>query len=893
MRLNGFWLRLHALFRKSRAEREMDDELRFHLEMQIDENIKRGMRPEEARYAALRGFGGVEQVKEECRDTRGIRWLDELRQDLRFGLRMLRRNPGFAVVAVVTLALGIGSNTAIFSFVNAVFLRPMPAPVQEPGRLVWLFASSEKESGLQNLSYPEFLDYRTQDRVFSGLMAFKPMVQFSMQVENQNERVWGALVSGNFLQVLGVAPARGRALLAEEDRTPNTHPVIIISYRLWQRRLGGDPSVIGKTVVLNRHTYTVVGVVPERFTSPTSGIYYDVYVPLMMQAQVFPETNLLQDRNRRELEVLGRLAPGVTPEQAQAALQMRAHQLELEYPSSNRGWRITAFPASRGNPKLIPTGLATAVSVLLMAVVGMVLLTACANVANLLLARAAARQREILVRAALGASRSRLVRQLLTESILLSLLAGTLGLLLAFWSIDLMAAVRLPVNFPLGLDLRLDGMVLGFAAVLSLLTGLLFGLTPALHASKPNLVAGLKGLVQVSSRRMRLLGSREIRVAWQVAISFVLLVMAGLFLRGLGHARIVHPGFEVENCLLVTFDPKLQGYSPSQGAWFYEQLLQHIQGLPWVQSACLTRTVPLGMGRSRDTAYIAGYRSAADQKFELDYALVGRGYFRTLGIPLLRGRDFTARELQEEPATVIINETMARRFWPQEDPLSRSIRLYGPQGPLCHVIGIVKDSNYYSLGEAPQPYAFLPLPREVAEETILCVRTLANPATVLPAVRQEVQSLDRNMPMFEIGTLAEHVNSSLNLTRGEAGVLVIYGFLALALASVGLYGLVSYSVKQRTHEIGIRLALGAQQGEVLKQLLIESMALVVTGIGLGLIVALACARFLASALFGISAADPLVFGTVTGVLILAALTACYFPLRRATRIDPMAALHCE
>ncbi|MBZ5495373.1 MAG: ABC transporter permease [Acidobacteriia bacterium] len=891
--MSGFWIRLRACLQKGRSERDMDNELRFHLERQIEENVRHGMNQKEARFAALRSFGGVEQVKEVCRETRGIRWLDELWQDLRYGLRMLRKNPGFTAVAVIILALGIGSNTAIFSFVNAIFLHPLPAAIRDPARLVWVFATSEKESHLQNLSYPEFQDYQDQHRVFSGLMAFKPMVQFSLRVENQTERVWGALVSGNFLSVLGVATAPGRSFLAEEDQTPNESPVVIISHRLWQRRFGGNLAVIGKTVELNRHPYAIVGIAPEGFTSPIPGVLFDVYVPLMMQAQVAPAANLLQDRNQTDLEVMGRLAPGVTLEQAQAALQTLAHRLQSDYPKTNQGRRILVTAATRGNPKLIPAGLAAAMSGLIMAVAGLALLTACANIANMLLARAAARQKEIVVRAAVGASRSRLVRQLLTESFLLSLSGGAAGMLLAFWTLDLMPVVQAPINFPLGLELRLDGRVLGFAVILSLLTGVVFGLTPALHASKPDLVAGLKEHPPASARRTRLLGRRQIRVALQVGMSLVLLVVAGLFLRGLWHARNIHPGFEAENCLMVTLDPKLQDYSSSRCQRFYEQLQERLRVLPGVRAACLARTPPLMMGWGRDPVFIPGYQGPDSQLLELDCTSVGRDYFRTLGIPLLRGRDFSADELRGEPAAAIINETMARRYWPKQDALGQSIRFFGPHGPLRRVIGIVRDSNYYSLGEARIPYAFLPRPGDTTEETILFVRTASDPEAAVPLVRREVQALDRNMPLFEVKTLAEHVSRSLDVPRGGSVILTVFGFLTLALATVGIYGLASYSVKQRTHEIGIRLALGAQQNEVLKHLLRESMVMVLAGIGFGLVAAIACTRFLASALYGISAADPLVYGTVTSVLFLAALAACYWPLRRATRVDPMVALRVE
>jgi putative ABC transport system permease protein len=814
-------------------------------------------------------------------------------QDLQYGLRRLRKSPGFTAVVVLTLGLGIGANTAIFSFVNAVFLRPLPVVVKEPGRLVWLFTHAPNGPRFQDVSYPEYVEYRDQREAFSDVLAFQPMVPFSLQTQETAERVWGALVSGNFFSVLGVRAAAGRTFLAEEDQTPNQHPVVVLSHRLWRHRFGGDPAIVGRTVSLNRHVYTVVGVADERFTGPIQGFYFDVYVPLMMHHQVAPNAPLLSNPKARPLSVLARLKPGVSLEQSRAVAETRARQLELAFPETNRGRGVRLVSAKWGNPKLVPTALAVGASVLLMSVVGLVLLTACGNISHLLLARATERQKEMAIRAALGATRNRIVRQLLAESVLLALLGGALALVLSSWTTRLLTVAKPPIDLPFGLDLGLDGAVLGFTVALSLLTSLLFGLMPALQASRPDLVTALKDVPRGLSTNLGLPRFRQMGVVSQTAISLLLLIVAGLFLGGANQAGKIDPGFDPKNCLLLGLDLKLQGYSPTQARWFNQQLQERLLHIPGIGSVGLAQNAPLGFARARDPVVIPGYDPPGKDAIELDYALIGRSYFQTLGIPFLRGRDFAENELKTPPSVTIINETMARRFWPKQDPVGQQLRLYGPSGPVCEVIGIVKDSKYYSLGESPIPFAFLPLSADHLESAVLCVRTRDRPSDLVPAIRAELQALDAQMPFFSISTLQEHVRESLQLSRMGAVILILLGLLSALLASVGNYGVASYSMKQRMHEIGVRLALGAQRGDLERQLLRESVLRVMIGIGIGLVAAACLSPILVTGLPGLGATDLVLLGGITLGFILVAVGTCYLPAHRAAKADPMTALRCE
>ena len=832
-------------------------------------------------------------------------------QDIRYAARMLRKSPGFTAVAVLSLALGIGANTSIFSFINAVLLRPLP--IDKPEQLVFVFSGS-RTSPYSVSSYPDYVDYRDKNQVFSDVAAYSS-ISVSLNSNDQAEQISGLIATGNYFDVLGVRAQLGRTFLPEEDKTPNTHLVAIISHGLWQSRFAGDPGVVGKQLLLNGHKFTIVGVAPASFNGAEAGITNDIYVPMMMQAVVRPprsgysgemNPDLLSVRSAGWLDVVGRLKPGVTLEQAQAAMTMLAKQLEQAYPETNRDQLTTLWPVSKGNPE--QRGTLLSVAGLLMSVVGLVLLIACANVANLLLARAATRRKEISIRLALGASRSRLIRQLLTESVLLSLLAGAVGLLLAVWMVDALKTYTPPANFfPVAFDFNLDARVLGFTLLLSILTGIIFGIAPALQASHPDLVHALKDeAMTLPGQRARRFTLRNLLVVAQVALSLVLLISAGLFLRSLRQAQRIDLGFNPENVLVMPLNINLLRYTKPQGQEFYRQVVERVEALPGLQSATLTRTPPLS-GASRQSSVLVegqdepdarhsseGQSAPPDANRNITLASpVGLRYFQTLNIPLLRGRDFTAQDNAGAPGVCIINETFAKRYFPNQEPLGKRLSLSGAKGPWLEVVGIARNSKYVTLGEAPAPLVYQPLLQRHETGMTLLARTSGDPANYVAAVRREVQAIEKNLPVTNIRPMTELLGNSLFPARMGAALLGVFGSLALLLAAVGLYGVMSYSVSRRTREIGIRMALGAQSGDVLRLVLREGMTLVGIGILLGLVGAFAATRLLASFLYGVSTTDPSTFIGIAIFLAVIALVASFIPARRAAKVDPMVALRYE
>ena len=837
-----------------------------------------------------------------------------LLRDMRYAARMLLKAPGFTAVAVVSLALGIGANAAIFSFVNAVLLKP--PPVAEPGRLVYVFGGTRADPYSVS-SYPDYVDYRDRNEVFTGLAAYAG-ITVSLGGGEQPEMISGLIVTGNYFDVLGVRARVGRTFLPEEDKTPGTHPVLVIGHALWQSRFAGDPNVIGRKLLLNGQPFTVVGVAPAGFNGVEMGRTNEIYVPMAMQALVRPprggysgemNPDLLSKRGPRWLAMVGRLKPGVSPEQAQAALSTIAAQLAQAYKETNENQAATVSPLSEGDPT--ERGTLLSVARLLLAVVGLVLLIACANVANLLLARAAARRKEISIRLALGAGRRRLVKQLLTESVLLALLGGAAGLLLAVWLVGAAQAYPPPANlFDAAFDFSLDRRVFAFTLLLSVATGVLFGLAPALQSSKPDLVAALKdeaallpGQGGAGARRFSL---RNLLVVAQVALSLVLLISAGLFLRSLQQARRIDPGFDPERVLSVPLNVNLLRYTKAQGQEFYRQVLERVRAIPGVQSATLTRTPPLS-GASRQTSVtVAGgepterQRSSESAGGAAEVAenatlasSVGPDYFQTLRIPLLRGRDFTAQDREGAPGVVIVNETFAARYFPGRDPLGQRISFGGAKGPWMEVVGLARDGKYVTLGEAPAPFVYQPLAQRHETGMTLLVRTGGDPAGYAPAVRREVQALEPNLPVTNSRPMTELLAMSLYPARMGALLLGGFGLLALLLASVGLYGVMSYSVSRRTREIGIRMALGAERRDVLRLVLREGMTLVAAGLALGLVAAFSATRLLAGFLYGVSTTDPSAFVAVAALLALVALAASLVPALRAARVDPLEALRYE
>jgi macrolide transport system ATP-binding/permease protein len=812
--------------------------------------------------------------------------METLLQDLRYALRSLRRRPSFAAIVVLSLALGIGANTTIFSLLNALLLRPLS--VEQPERLAELYTIGSPANQYLSVSYPDYTYYRDNNTVFSDLAAHG-LTQLSLSSDNQNEIIWGEIVSGNYFLVLGVKAFAGRTFSQEEDQTPDANPIAVVSHGLWTRRFGSAPDLIGKTITLNGHSFTVVGIAPKEFKGTIVGLSPDIWVPLTMQAQAKPGLDLLNKRDARALFVIGRLKPGVQLKQAESSMKVLAAQLEQSYEETNKGIGVALLSANS-----LPPQFRTAVAgimIFLLAVATLVLLVACANVANLLLARAVGRRKEIAIRLAIGAVRRRLIRQLLTESILLSLFGGVVGLLIAFAVTRLILAFKPPLPVQIALDLSLDIRVLLFTLLMSILTGVVFGLAPALQASRPNLVPALKDeSTGRGHKRSRLLNAL---VTTQVALSFVLLIGAGLLIRNLQYAQTSDPGFDVKNAFAVTIDLHIQGYSETQGRSFYGRLVEGAEALPGVESATLTSQIPLGLEFREADVLIEGYQPVDKDKLEIAFNVVGARYFQTLGIALLEGRDFGKQDVVGAVPVAIINQTMANRFWPAADPSSMRFSMKGSAGPYLQVVGVVKDSKYRTVGESPRLFIYLPSNQLYEGYMTLLVRTTSDPKGVLSAARAQVRSMDANLPLVEAKTLTEHVAGSLLPQRVGATLLGIFGLLGLTLAAGGIYGTVAYSVAQRSREIGIRVALGAQRRHVIRLIVGQALKLTLLGVGIGLVAAFALSRVMSNLLYGVTATDPITFMTVSLILIGVTLAASSVPALKAARINPLVALRSE
>lgn len=816
--------------------------------------------------------------------------MQTLWQDIRFGFRILRKSPAFTAVAVLSLALGIGANTAVFSIINASLLKPLP--VEQPDRLLSFFTTDTKNPGNLPTSHLNYVDYRDQNQVFSGLLAYT-FAGLSLTKGEVTEPIFGLVVSGNYFDVLEVKVALGRTFLPEEDKTPGTHPVVVLSHGLWQRSFGGEPGLVGKTISLNRLDYTVVGIAPPDFTGTDLGQGPDLWVPMMMHDHVQPGFDWYNTRRGLFLNLIGRLKPGVSIEQAQASLTTFASQLAQTYSRDNEGRNIKLIPLLQARIDPDGSGQLLLASGVMMAVVGLVLLIACANIANLLLARASARRKEIAVRLAIGAKRTRLIRQLLTESLLLSLIGGVIGALVAFWARDLLRSFD-PVgggpNAPPIATLNLR--VLGFTFVLSLLSGVIFGLAPALQTSKPDLVLTLKGDQAIPRRRTFGFNLRKALVVIQVALSLVALIGAGLFVRSLRNAQAINPGFITENILLAGFNLGREGMTKPQGENFQRQLVERVNVLPGVQSVTLASSRPFGGGIQR-SVFLEGQAPTPGGRGQLvQVNNVGLRFFATLGIPLLQGRDFTEQDTENTPPVVVINETMAKRFWPGENAIGKRFKFFGEEF-YCEVVGVTRDTKYNSLTEAGRPFIYLPLLQNYANNVALHVRTTGDAAQMTTAVRGVVKDLAGNLPMQNVQTLSERINQSLDGQRSQTQLLSAFGLLALLLSSIGIYGVMAYSVAQRTREIGIRMALGAPKRNVLALVIRQGMMLVGSGVAVGLIAAFALTRLISSLLFGVTAADPMTFVITSLLLIGVAVLASYFPARKATKVDPIIALKYE
>jgi len=818
--------------------------------------------------------------------------MQTLFHDLRYAIRMLWKSPAFTLVAVVSLALGIGLNTAIFSLVNIILIRPIPI-VKDQSSLMWLRAP---------ISYPDYIDYRTQSQSFEGMAAITGTSEFSLARSGEPELVTGEFVTENYFDLLGVSAIRGRTFDKSEGQTPT--PVVVVSEHLWRTRFNSDASVVGSQISINGLGFTVVGVAPEKFIGTEVGLNRELWVPLAMHPVLNPPeaarladpvANRFQERNSHWLAVFGRLKPGVSPDQAGSELSNVArHVAEANTGKVNpETLRSVQLLGMRGGMDPRDQEEALPLAGLVMAVVGLVLLIACANIASLLVARAAMRRRETAIRQALGASRPRLVRQWLTESVLLGLAGGFFGLLLALWSNQLLISYL--QSTPLAsLDLGLDYRVLAFTLAVSVVTGIVFGLAPALQASRLDLVVALKSddaAQRTGPRRSRL---RAVFVTAQVTLSVVLLVGAGLFIRSLQRANTIDPGFRVDRALLVPVNLGLLRYKETEGVNFYSELLRRVEAQPGVERASLVRFSQLGFSYAQFQVFAEGKGAGAgDEGISTGFNVVGPNFFKTMETPLVRGREFTEADRKGAPGIVVLNETLAATLWPGEDALGKRVSLEGPKGPFLEVVGIARDSKYRSLGEPPRPYVYHPVLQSYDPKMTLVVRTKGEPQSVAGAVREQIRALDSNLAVANVQTLRNQLDLSLFPSRVAAWTLGGFGFLALLLAAIGLYGVVSYSVAQRSREIGVRMALGAREKDVLRLVLGEGLFVIGVGLALGLMLAFAVTRLLAGFLYGVGATDALTFAGVPLLLGLVALVASYIPARRATKVDPLVALRYE
>jgi predicted permease len=818
-----------------------------------------------------------------------------LLHDLKFGVRLLVKNPGFTAVAVSSLALGIGANTTVFTLVNAVLLAPLP--VEAPARLVSVFTSYQRNPGQFSSgpsSRPNLQDYREKNTVFAGL-AIHQGLPLAFSGKGEPAQIFGEIVTGDFFSVLGVEPVLGRAFLPDEDRVPGEKLVTVLSHAFWKERLGGEPDVVGQTVTLNGHAFTVVGVAPPGFKGVSAIGGPALWVPMMAHPQLL--TGFFRENidSRRALlfDAVGRLKLGVTLEQAQSNLWTIGEQLAREYPNDNGGRSVALLPLAQAtiNPGFRRN--VVAAGGLLTTVVALVLLIACANVANLLLARAAVRQREVAIRLSLGASRRRLLRQLLTEGMLLALLAGVLGFLVAYWARSLLWSMRPPGLAADAVDLTPDARVLLFTAGVSLLTGILFGLAPAFAASRPDLAVELKERGAQARGGARVFGLRNLLVAGQVALSLVALVGAGLFVRSLGHAQRIDPGFDHEKLAVLTVDLGAQGYDEARAREFHRQVLERVAIVPGVERATLATVIPLFQGGFLRTVFPEGVDTSDRKNGRLvQLNTVEPGYFETMGIPLAKGRGFTKTDVNGAPHVVVVNETMARQFWPDQEAPGKRFKFFG-QEHWNEVVGVARDSKYNAIGEDRQPHIYLSL-RQVYEPAVtLHLRVSSDPAAVLALARNEVQALDRTLPLTNLFTYGRILHQALWAPRMGATLLGVFGLLSLLLAVIGIYGVMSYSVNQRTRELGVRIALGAAQADVVRLVVRQGLVLAALGIAAGLAASLALTRLIAHLLFDVGARDPVTFLGIPALLGRAAVLASALPAWRAARIDPTVSLRSE
>jgi predicted permease len=916
-------LRLRSLFRRAKVDDELADELRYHLDRKTEEYVALGLNQEEARRRARLNLDGMEQTKENCRDTRNVNWIEDAIQDLHYGLRILRNNPGFALTAIFTLALGIGANTAIFSVINSVLLSNLP--VRDPQQLVFLTHPDEQglEIGFGDgdrdfLTYPEFRELEQNNQVFSGVLASCNFTS-SIPVAPQRDTSGGSgtparvsLVSGSYFSVLGVTPMLGRAFGAEVDKLRDANPVAVISYAFWQGRLSGAPDVIGSSIRILNTSYSVIGVAPPQFHGETVGENPDVWVPLTMQAEIFPgrdylslETNPF--RKTEWLQVIGRLKPGVTLAQAKASLEVEFQQIidsqtgRMSAEDKRRflNQHLAVTPGSRGASTL--RGDFGKPLQILMAVVGLILLIACANIANILLARSAARQNEISLRVALGAGAPRLFRQVLTESVLLGAIGGAVGLLLARWADAALLRMVSTSSNQIRLDFHPDVRVLGFALGVSLLTGILFGLAPAFHATRADLNSVLKGTsrrIAGSAAHSGRMPTGKILVIVQVALSLVLLVVAGLFVRSFRNLSATQLGYDRDHLLEFRVNPLTYGYQLGEIPALYEDILRRIAAIPGVRGATLVDNPLLSGMDSNSAVTIEGQKPLPGDNAEARWGMIGPDFFSTTGIPILAGREITEQDSGNGQRVGVINQTMARKFFPNSNPIGQRAIVHTEPGQAPFVIvGVAQDSKQHSARDKALPRFYVPYFNPIGPDwtagAAILVRTAGEPSSFSSAIRQVVKQAAGNLPPVTIETMDQRLSDSLVTDRMIAELSGAFGVLAVVLVCIGLYGIMAYAMSGRINEIGIRLALGAKRSGILWLILRESLLLLVIGAAIGVPLVFAAGKWISSLLFGLQPADGFTLASTIAMMFAVGVLASYVPARRAMRVDPMVALRYE
>jgi macrolide transport system ATP-binding/permease protein len=877
--------RLAAPFLRQHLEDDLDEELRSHLEMAVEANLSRGMSAEDARREALRSFGGVEQTKELYRDQRGLPVIETTLQDLRFGLRILRRDPGFSILAMLCLTLGIGANAAVFSWVEGILFRPYPL-VTHQERLLALTGTARGEAGHTGLSWPDFVDLRRSCTLFDSFFVSK-ITGTTLSIGDRAERTTGSIVSDNYFDAIGVRPILGRGFEPGEDSGRNAHAVAVISYQLWKGHFNGDPQIVGKTQRLNGVMHTIVGVAPQGFYGTFVGWGMQFWVPTSME-EVFESGGYkLEARDARWIEAFARLKPGVTLEQAQAETSSVAKRLEDDYPATNRGrsvklWALWQTPFNNAGT-LLPT------LEIMLAVVVFVLLIACANVGNLLLVRSFARRHEMTVRLAIGAGRGRIVKQLFTEALILSAFGAAGGLLVAHWcrhALILLFPARAGVA--MHLPGEIDWRVLLLSAGVCLLATLLLGLVPAMQTSKIDLAGALKadsaGVVGSRGRAW----VRSGLVVVQVSLSFVLLVGAGLLIQSLQKIRTSNPGFSTHDVLFTAVDLVSAGYAAQRAENFQDQLLDRVKALPGVESAAFARMTPLSYGSFSSTPIaVDGFEVPPEERPTVEYNEVGPDYFATMGIPLVSGREFTRADDERGALVAIVNETMAAQYWRGRNPIGERVQV---RDQWMQVVGVAKDSKYRGVRETAKPFFYVPRRQNFSVGAALFIRTPLNPETVAVALAREVHALDASLSPYELITLQEQLDRSTSPQLVAVTLVGVLGGLALLLAVIGLYGVMAYAVSQSTRELGLRMALGAGASNLVQLVLSRGLALMAGGVLLGAAVAVASTRLMGNLLYHVSPRDPRAFGAAFAVMTVATLAACFIPAWRATRTDPAEAL---